>query len=129
MERNQRFLILKITLIIISTYSFIDPENTFLGIFPKLTFKDKGSYEESGTKEFDRMAFKYLGVALFPLGIGYSIYSMIYNEHKGWYSFGLNSIYGFLLTFGEFYLRCWQSRILDRNSLKFLESKNINIVF
>ena len=105
MERNQRFLILKITLIIISTYSFIDPENTFLGIFPKLTFKDKGSYEESGTKEFDRMAFKYLGVALFPLGIGYSIYSMIYNEHKGWYSFGLNSIYGFLLTFGEFYLR------------------------
>lgn len=78
----------------------IDPENTFLGIIPKLIFKDKGSYEESGTKEFDRMAFKYLGMALFPLAIGYCIYSMMYNEHKGWYSFILNSIYGFLLMFG-----------------------------
>ena len=27
----------------------IDPENTFLGFFPKLIFKDKGSYENSGT--------------------------------------------------------------------------------
>merc|ERR1739848_178345 len=70
------------------------------GIFPKLILKDKGSYEESGTKEFDRMAFKYLGMALFPLAIGYCIYSMMYNEHKGWYSFILNSIYGFLLMFG-----------------------------
>merc|ERR1712141_910483 len=59
----------------------IDPENTFLGVFPKLIFK-------------------YLGLALFPLAICYCIYSMMYNEHKGWYSFILNSIYGFLLTFG-----------------------------
>ena len=81
----------------------IDPENQFLGIFPKFIFKDKGNYEESGTKEFDRMAFKYLGVALFPLGVGYCIYSVIYSEHKGWYSFVLSSIYGFLLTFGKFF--------------------------
>ena len=79
----------------------IDPENSFLGIFPKLLFKDKGSYEESGTKEFDRMAFKYLGWSLFPLAVGYCIYSVIYNEHKSWYSFVLSSIYGFLLTFGK----------------------------
>merc|ERR1719273_1564407 len=78
----------------------IDPENTFLGIIPKLIFKDKGSYEESGTKEFDRMAFKYLGMALFPCAIAYCIYSVIYNEHKSWYSFILSSSYGFLLTFG-----------------------------
>merc|ERR1711962_1258441 len=50
--------------------------------------------------EFDRMAFKYLGMACFPLGICYCIYSVIYNEHKGWYSFVLGSSYGFLLTFG-----------------------------
>ena len=78
----------------------INHDQTFLGIFPKVEFKDKGSYEESGTKEFDRMAFKYLGTALFPLAIGYCIYSVIYNEHKGWYSFLLSSCYGFLLTFG-----------------------------
>ena len=46
------------------------------------------------------MAFKYLGALCFPLAIGYCIYSMIYNEHKGWYSFVLSSTYGFLLTFG-----------------------------
>ncbi len=79
----------------------IHPEETFLGVFPKVSFKDKGSYEESGTKEYDRMAFKYLGTALFPLAVGYCIYSVIYNEHKGWYSFLLSSCYGFLLTFGE----------------------------
>ncbi len=56
---------------------------------------------ESGTKEFDRMAFKYLGAVLFPLAVGYCIYSVIYNEHKGWYSFILSSCYGFLLTFGK----------------------------
>ena len=26
---------------------------------------------------------------------------MLYNEHKGWYSFVLSIMYGFLLTFGK----------------------------
>ena len=50
------------------------------------------------------MAFKYLGMAFFPLATGYCIYSAIYNEHKGWYSFVLSSTYGFLLTFGKIFL-------------------------
>ena len=79
----------------------VDHDRQFFGIFPRIVFTDKGSYAESGTKEFDRMAFKYLGILLFPLGIGYIIYSVIYNEHKGWYSFILSSSYGFLLTFGK----------------------------
>jgi len=78
----------------------VDHDRQFLGVFPRVVFTDKGSYEESGTKEFDRMAFKYLGILLFPLGIGYIVYTVIYNEHSGWYSFILSSCYGFLLTFG-----------------------------
>jgi hypothetical protein len=70
------------------------------GIFPQLIFKDKGSYVESSTKEYDRLAFKYLSWALFPILGGYSIYSLMYLEHKGWYSWVLNMLYGFLLTFG-----------------------------
>ena len=70
--------------------------------FLRLTFKDKSDYEDSGTKTFDRMAFRYLGMAFFPLAVCYCIYSAIYNEHKGWYSFVLSSTYGFLLTFGEY---------------------------
>merc|ERR1719411_1632226 len=46
----------------------IDPENAIMGIIPRLTFKDKSDYEESGTKMYDRMAFKYLGMAFFSLG-------------------------------------------------------------
>ena len=95
----------------------IDHDRQFLGIFPRVMFTDKGSYEESGTKEFDRMAFKYLGWALFPLGICYIIYSVMYNEHKGWYSFVLSSCYGFLLTFGT----C-------RDSLEFKKHRHHSLV-
>ena len=49
-----------------------------------------------------QMAFKYLSWALFPLLICYAVYSLIYVEHKGWYSWVLSMLYGFLLTFGEF---------------------------
>merc|ERR1719189_1446946 len=77
-----------------------DFENKVFGLIPRLKLDDKKDYEDSGTKEFDRMAFRYLGMALFPLAFCYCIYSVIYNEHKGWYSFILGSMYGFLLTSG-----------------------------
>ena len=48
-----------------------------------------------------QLAFKYLGIALFPLLGCYAVYSLMYNEHKGWYSYVLNMIYGFLLMFGK----------------------------
>uniref|UniRef100_A0A1B6C3W8 Cleft lip and palate transmembrane protein 1 n=1 Tax=Clastoptera arizonana TaxID=38151 RepID=A0A1B6C3W8_9HEMI len=78
----------------------VDKENKYFGIFPRLKFEDKGSYVESSTKEYDQLAFRYLSMVLFPLLVGYAIYSLIYLEHKGWYSWVLNMIYGFLLTFG-----------------------------
>merc|ERR1719225_1648861 len=76
----------------VSDCSF-DFENKVMGVIPRLVINEKKEYDESGTKEFDRMAFKYLGIC-------YCIYSVIYNEHKSWYSFVLGSSYGFLLTFG-----------------------------
>ena len=59
-----------------------DLENKILGIFPRVKLDDKKNYTDSGTKEYDRMAFKYLGMAFFPLAFCYCIYSVIYNEHK-----------------------------------------------
>lgn len=47
------------------------------------------------------MAFKYLSWLLYPLFGCYAVYSLIYVEHKGWYSWVLSMLYGFLLTFGE----------------------------
>lgn len=65
-----------------------------------IRFKDKGSYVESSTKQYDELAFKYLSWVCFPLLVGYSIYALFYLEHKGWYSFVLDLLYGYLLTFG-----------------------------
>ncbi|GMT36727.1 hypothetical protein PFISCL1PPCAC_28024 [Pristionchus fissidentatus] len=78
----------------------INREEKYLGIIPKIKVSDKGSYVESDTKEYDQLAFKYLSWALYPLLVGYSIYSLMYVEQKGWYSWVLNMLYGFLLTFG-----------------------------
>lgn len=47
------------------------------------------------------MAFRYLSWILFPLLGCYAVYSLLYLEHKGWYSWLLSMLYGFLLTFGE----------------------------
>ena len=73
-----------------------------MGLIPRPQFKDKGSYVESSTKQYDQLAFKYLSWVLFPLLAMYAIYSLIYLQHKGWYSWVLNMIYSFLLTFGKF---------------------------
>lgn len=63
-------------------------------------FKDKGSYVQSSTRQYDELAFKYLSWLCFPLLAGYGGYSLMYMEHKGWYSFVLGMFYGYLLTFG-----------------------------
>jgi hypothetical protein len=36
----------------------------------------------------------YLSYALYPLLACYSLYSVVYNEHKSWYSFVLNTLVG-----------------------------------
>ena len=74
------------------------------GVIPKPKLVFKVSYTETNTQNYDKLAFKYLSWVLFPLVFGYSIYSLIYWEHKGWYSWVLNMVYGFLLTFGLYKL-------------------------
>jgi len=75
---------------------------TFNVQFPFLHLKDKPSmgYADSETKKYDEMALKYLGWIFFPLLVGYFIYSMIYDEHRGWYSFILTSLTSGIYVFG-----------------------------
>lgn len=97
----------------------IDRVNKVLGLLPRIRITDKGSYVESSTREYDivsvnflyfvftnsfisiKMAFRYLSWAIFPLFVCYAVYSLLYQEHKGWYSWVLGMVYGFLLTFGK----------------------------
>jgi len=67
--------------------------------FPYFYLEDKESYG-SETKEYDAQAMKYLSWAMFPLMGCYTIYSMLYNEHKGWYSFVVSTLVGCIYTFG-----------------------------
>uniref|UniRef100_A0A8C3XAK2 CLPTM1 regulator of GABA type A receptor forward trafficking n=2 Tax=Passeriformes TaxID=9126 RepID=A0A8C3XAK2_9PASS len=78
----------------------LDRQHKVFGIFPCPSFKDKSTYVESSTKVYDDMAFRYLSWILFPLLGCYAVYSLLYLEHKGWYSWVLSMLYGFLLTFG-----------------------------
>ncbi|OCT67779.1 cleft lip and palate transmembrane protein 1 homolog isoform X1 [Xenopus laevis] len=78
----------------------LDRQNKVAGIFPRVTVKDKSTYVASSTKVYDDMAFKYLSWILFPLLGCYAVYSLLYMEHKSWYSWVLGMLYGFLLTFG-----------------------------
>uniref|UniRef100_A0AC11EMZ8 CLPTM1 regulator of GABA type A receptor forward trafficking n=1 Tax=Ovis aries TaxID=9940 RepID=A0AC11EMZ8_SHEEP len=78
----------------------LDREHKVAGLLPRPTFKDKSTYVESSTKVYDDMAFRYLSWILFPLLGCYAVYSLLYLEHKGWYSWVLSMLYGFLLTFG-----------------------------
>lgn len=57
------------------------------GLLPyKLQIKDKHvlSEEEIATKEYDALAFKYVTWGTAPLLVGYTIYSMLYESHRGW---------------------------------------------
>ena len=43
---------------------------------------------------------KYLGYAMWPMVACYTVYSIVYNEHKGYYSFILNTAVGCIYVFG-----------------------------
>ena len=77
------------------------------GGIPYIKFKDRDSYSSSKTDQYDAEAMRYLSYALYPLVGGYAIYSLIYNTHRSWYSWVLNSLVGAVYTFG-FILMCPQ---------------------
>ncbi len=47
-----------------------------------------------------QLAFRYLSRALFPLLLIYAVYSLVYHEHRGWYSYTVNMLAGAVYTFG-----------------------------
>ncbi|KAJ9056568.1 hypothetical protein DSO57_1031642 [Entomophthora muscae] len=72
------------------------------GLIPyKLMITPKETTQlEDQTDEYDSMAYTYLSYVAYPLLAAYAIYSVMYEEHKGWYSFLINTAVGFVYTFG-----------------------------
>ncbi|KAH7284754.1 hypothetical protein KP509_34G069100 [Ceratopteris richardii] len=75
--------------------------------FPLLRFRDRESYARNKTKEYDDLAMKYLSYLLFFLVICFSIYSLMYERHKSWYSWILSSCTSCVYMFG-FIMMCPQ---------------------
>ena len=73
---------------------------SFLDKFPFIKIEDRDTYALSETKKYDQIAMKYMSYACYPLIVGYTIYSLFYSEQKGWYSFVLNTLVGFIYVFG-----------------------------
>ena len=66
---------------------------------------------QNKTAQYDAEAMRYLSYALYPLVIGYAIYALLYESHRSWYSWILNSLVGAVYTFG-FILMCPQVKTL-----------------
>ncbi|CAE6471874.1 unnamed protein product [Rhizoctonia solani] len=68
----------------------------------KLDIKDKHvlSEDEKKTQEYDRLAFRYVAYVAIPLLAGYTVYSLIYETHRGWYSFVISTLTSFVYMFG-----------------------------
>ncbi|KAG8895109.1 hypothetical protein FRC01_012561, partial [Tulasnella sp. 417] len=72
-------------------------------MFPyKVDIKDKHvlSEDEKKTQEYDRLAFRYVSYVAIPLLAGYTVYSLMYETHKGWYSFIITTLSSFVYMFG-----------------------------
>lgn len=74
---------------------------------PLLRFRDRESYAQNKTKEYDDLAMKYLSYVLFFLVACSSIYSLMYERHRSWYSWILSSLTSCVYMFG-FTMMCPQ---------------------
>ncbi|KAK2071704.1 hypothetical protein P8C59_006108 [Phyllachora maydis] len=68
----------------------------------RVSFEDKHKLTETEekTKEYDEIAFKYMYVAAVPLMMGYSVYSLLYDTHKSWYSYTITTLVGSVYAYG-----------------------------
>lgn len=74
-------------------------EGRLFGIIPWFKMSDRESYSRK-TKEYDDQAMKYLSYVMYPLVVGYAIYSLRYQKHRSWYSWVINSLVGAVYAFG-----------------------------
>jgi len=71
--------------------------------FPyKVEIKDKHvlSEDEKKTQEYDKLAFRYVSYVAIPCLAGYTVYSLLYETHRGWYSFVISTLTSFVYMFG-----------------------------
>ncbi|KAJ9603369.1 hypothetical protein H2200_012147 [Cladophialophora chaetospira] len=79
------------------------PNSRFKGLLPYvIVFEDKHklSEVEKKTQEYDEIAFRYLYIIAVPLLLAYATYSLVYESHKSWYSFVIETLVGSVYAYG-----------------------------
>ncbi|TFK81513.1 cleft lip and palate transmembrane 1 [Polyporus arcularius HHB13444] len=68
----------------------------------KVDIKDKHvlSEDEKKTQEYDKLAFRIVSYFTIPCLAAYTVYSLIYETHRGWYSFVISTLTSFVYMFG-----------------------------
>ncbi|XP_017030604.1 lipid scramblase CLPTM1L [Drosophila kikkawai] len=59
---------------------------------------------EQQTNHFDRQGMRYLSYLLYPLCLGGAVYSLIYQPHRSWYSWTVNSLVNGVYAFGFLFM-------------------------
>ncbi|XP_076648600.1 lipid scramblase CLPTM1L [Halictus rubicundus] len=59
---------------------------------------------EIKTREFDAESMRYLSYLLYPLVISGAIYSLLYQPHRSWYSWSINSLVNGVYVFGFLFM-------------------------
>ncbi|XP_037724905.1 cleft lip and palate transmembrane protein 1-like protein [Drosophila subpulchrella] len=60
--------------------------------------------QEQETDQFDRQGMRYLSYLLYPLCLGGAVYSLLYQPHRSWYSWTLNSLVNGVYAFGFLFM-------------------------
>lgn len=79
------------------------PAGSFFSFLPYvIVFEDKHKLTETEqkTKEYDEIAFRYLYIVAVPLLGAYAAYSLLYNTHKSWYSYIIETLVGSVYAYG-----------------------------
>lgn len=66
----------------------------------KVTDKHVLTEDEKKTQEYDALAFRWVSYVAVPSLAGYTVYSLLYHEHRGWYSFTISTLSSFVYAFG-----------------------------
>lgn len=79
-----------------------------------IVFEDKHklSETEEKTEEYDKIAFKYMGIIAVPLLLAYAVYSLVYESHKSWYSFIIATLVGSVYAYGFLMMVCLTSNLV-----------------
>ncbi|KIX09377.1 uncharacterized protein Z518_00456 [Rhinocladiella mackenziei CBS 650.93] len=78
------------------------PDSPFKFLPYVVVFEDKHKLteKEKKTQEYDQIAFRYLYIIAVPLLLAYAVYSLVYETHKSWYSFVIETLVGSVYAYG-----------------------------